>query len=245
MYFLGDTHSIRPIFTIVDKYKLESENIVHVGDLGLGFQEIRRDVENLILLDEMLIQNNIELYSVRGNHDNPIFWDKSKGLNLPKFHNLHLMDDYTVETIDKKNVLFVGGSISIDRQIRKDEPPYPTWWKDEVFNYDDEKIKKICEKYENIDIVVTHSAPNFAYPQSDNVGIVNDWHSVEAAYGNDLKYELKEERSDHTQLYDDLATERGYKIKHWIYGHFHSSKRALINGTEFKLLNINELYKVN
>lgn len=243
MYFIGDTHGIRPIFKIVDKYNLQNENLIHVGDLGLGFTEIRRDVENLIVLDEMLIENNLHLYAIRGNHDNPIFWD-TKTLNLPPLHNTHLIPDYTVMKLESKNILMIGGAKSIDRSVRMDELPYPTWWKDEVFIYNHEKIDKITKTYDNIDIVVTHTAPQFAYPQSDNVGIVNDWHEVELQHGRNLKYELKEERADLTQLYDDLVTERGYNISHWLYGHFHSSRKEKIGKTEFKLLSVNELYKI-
>ena len=38
MIFLGDTHKIKPIFEIIDMYDIQNENIIHVGDIGIGFQ---------------------------------------------------------------------------------------------------------------------------------------------------------------------------------------------------------------
>lgn len=73
MIFIGDTHGIRPVFEVIDKNKIENSNLIHVGDFGLGFEEITKDVNNLKILDEMLIETNNYLYVIRGNHDNPIF----------------------------------------------------------------------------------------------------------------------------------------------------------------------------
>ena len=161
MYFLGDTHGIRPAFMTIDKHKIENSNIIHVGDFGLGFLHIEQDINNLKATDEMLLETNNHLYVVRGNHDNPIFWDKSKGLNLPKLHNLHLVDDYEVITVEGKKILCVGGGISIDRQLRKNGKPYPSWWKDEEFKWSPDKFHKIAIYEKVIDIVVSHSAQVF------------------------------------------------------------------------------------
>lgn len=243
MYFIGDTHGIRPIFAIVDKHKLENSNLIHVGDLGLGFQDITRDIKNLETLDEMLQETNNHLYAIRGNHDNPIFWDKSKGLRLPKFHNLHLQDDYTAQIIESKTILFVGGAISIDRSIRRDEHP-PTWWEDEVFKFDRAKTIKLFQQYGRFDIIVTHSAPSFAYPQNDYVDIVNHYCDIERVHGQDLRRELRLERGDISEFYEELKS-LGVKPTHWLYGHFHSTKNQKIEGIQFKLLNVNELYEIN
>ncbi len=242
MYFLGDTHGIRPIFTIIDKHKLENQNLIHVGDLGLGFQEITRDVSNLLTLDEMLQETNNKLYVIRGNHDNPIFWDKSKGLWLPKFHNLHLLEDYSVVNIEGKTIFFVGGAVSIDRLPRISEFP-PTWWEDEKFKFKWDKIGEIFKNTSKIDIVVTHTAPGFAHPQNDYVPIVDHYCEIEKKHGYDLRAKLREERDLVSKLYDEIKA-YNYKPSHWIYGHFHNTKKEIISGIEFKLLNINELYEV-
>lgn len=242
MYFLGDTHGMRPVFSIIDRLKIENSHIIHVGDFGLGFVSIMRDIKNLEVVDEMLMDTNNHLYVVRGNHDNPIFWDKSKGLNLPKLHNLHLIDDYSVITVEGKKILCVGGGISIDRQIRKDDKPYPSWWKDEEFKYDPLKINKIANSEDRIDIVVTHTAPSFCYPRGVDAPIVNDWHGIELQHGNNLKNELIYERKQVDILHTTITS--AYKPTHWFYGHFHTSKTEVIKGVKFQALNINEICEI-
>lgn len=243
MYFLGDVHGLRPIFDIIEKEKLQDCSIIQVGDLGLGFQEITRDIKNLVTLDEMLIENNIDLYACRGNHDNPIFWDKSKGLNLPKFHRLHLLEDYSVVTVEDKNILCVGGATSIDRAPRKVDVPFPSWWEDEVFKFDPKKLIFALGSVPKLDIVVTHTAPSIAYPHSDDNNLVNHYHALETRLGYNLKQELKEERQLLDKVFEQVV--RFHKPTHWFYGHFHSSKKFEVSGVQFKLLNVNQLYKHN
>ncbi len=239
MFVIGDTHGLRPVFNIIEDNKFSGENLIHVGDFGLGFQDVGRDIKNLELLDEALMDTNNQLYVIRGNHDNPIFWDKSKGLNLPTFHYLHLIEDYSVIEIEGQKILFIGGATSIDRRPRMRDTP-PTWWKDEVFNFDPEKIKGITD----IDIVITHTAPSFAYPHGSNNSLVNHYAIGEKMHGYDLHEELETER----MLVDDLfygLHKQNNKIKKWYYGHFHNSKRRNHHGTEFILLGINEVEEVN
>lgn len=244
MYFIGDTHGLKPVFTIIDKHKFNDEKLIHVGDFGLGFNEIGYDIKNLLLTDEMLLDTNNHLYVIRGNHDNPIFWNKRYGLNLPKLHNLHLLDDFTVKTIEGKNILFAGGAISIDRRPRMEDYPNPTWWVDEEFKYQRLKLDEAVTKFKNIDIVVTHTAPDFCHPTDSNVEIVNHYHSIESLHGRNLKGELQKERMEVTEMYNDLTLHYKKIPSHWFYGHFHSTKKKVHNGTTFKLLNINEVYEI-
>ena len=244
MYLLGDTHGLRPIFSIIDANKFEGQNLIHVGDFGLGFVSLLQDLKNLDLMDQMLMETNNHLYVIRGNHDNPIFWDRSKGLNLPRFHNLRLMDDFTTATIEDKNVLFVGGAVSIDRRPRMDDVPWPSWWKDEVFKYDEDKLDFAVRGVKSIDVVVTHSAPDFCPPIGSDNYLVNNYHEIEMAHGINLHEELAQERAEITRMYNDLTLHYKMIPKHWFYGHFHNSKSKKISGTQFKLLNINEVYEL-
>lgn len=242
MYFIGDTHGMRPVFSIVDRLKITNSNLIHVGDFGLGFVSIMQDVKNLEVVDEMLMDTQNKLYVVRGNHDNPIFWDKSKGLNLPKLHNIHLVDDYSVLYIENKKILCVGGGISIDRQLRKDDRPYPSWWQDEEFQWHPGKFNRVVNNHSTMDIIVTHSAPSACYPRGVDAPIVNDWHNVELEHGNKLKGELQMERKKIDMLKD--AVLKAYKPTNWFYGHFHTSKTEIIDSVKFQALNINEICEI-
>jgi len=244
MYLIGDTHGIRPVFNIIDRLKLEGQKLIHVGDFGLGFVSITQDLKNLEATDEMLMDTNNHLYVIRGNHDNPIFWDKSKGLNLPKFHNLHLVDDYSVIKIEDKNILFIGGATSIDRRPRMSDVPYPSWWADEIFKYDEHKFGKIFNKDIKIDVVVTHTAPSFCPPIGSKNDLVDTYVAIEKQYGEDLRFELEHERGLVDVVYDDLTMLYNQRPTHWFYGHFHNSKVLKKDGTEFRLLNVNEVYEL-
>lgn len=244
MLLIGDTHGLRPVFNIIDKHRIENQNLVHVGDFGLGFVSVEQDIKNLLLMDEMLVETNNKLYVIRGNHDNPIFWDKSKGLNLPRFHNLYLVDDYTVMKIEEKNVLFVGGATSIDRRPRMEDLPWPSWWKDEVFQYDEEKLGKLFNKDIKIDVVVTHTAPSFCHPIGSKNDLVDAYVAIEKSHEEDLRFELEHERGLVDKLYSELTVFYNQRPSHWFYGHFHSSKETKKDGTLFRLLNINEVYEL-
>lgn len=241
MIIIGDTHCLKPIFELIERNKWENKNLIHVGDLGLGFQEIARDVSNLKILDEALIHTNNHLYLIRGNHDFKLFWDKSMGLYLPKFHNLHLMDDNTIKTIEEKVVFFSGGAISIDRSLRKCDIPHPSWDLNENFTPSN-GIMSIYPK-DTIDIIITHSCPDFCYPRNNNVPIVNDWHNEELKIGNNLKRELSTERREITKLAEEIGIYQK-SVTHWFYGHFHTSKTEIIDNITYKLLNINETYEL-
>lgn len=244
MYFIGDTHGIPPIFKIVDKHKLTNQNLIHVGDLGLGFQEITRDLKNLSILDQMLDETGNTLYVIRGNHDNPIFWDKKNGIFMPKYHNIHLVEDFEIKKIENKNILFAGGAISIDRSVRATEVPYPSWWKNEIYVPNYAKLTQLLNYYANVDMVVTHSAPDFVFPNKFN-DLVDTWAEIDNKHypTKDLKAELTMERQEISGLYKFLK-HRNFNISHWFYGHFHQSKQQTHDQTKFICLNINELYNI-
>lgn len=244
MIFVGDTHGIRPIFNIIEYNSIRGSNLIHVGDFGLGFQDIIRDVKNLLTLDEMLLETNNILYVIRGNHDCPIFWDKSKGLNLPKFKNLRLIEDYSVINIENKNILFIGGAISIDRQLRKEDFPYPSWWEDEVFNFNEKLLENNIKNKTNIDIVVTHTAPMFVFPKDFDAKIVKEFAKIENLHGRDLIKELKEEREILNNIYNIITSKFNYKPKHWVYGHFHQDEVEVYKDTEFTCLGINKIKEI-
>ena len=190
-------------------------------------------------LNDFLNEREIQLYVIRGNHDNPKFFD---GHLMNHFDNIHLLPDYTVINVDGVNILGVGGAVSVDRRPRMREQleyarvgrEVELHWHDEVFVLDEEKLKT----FENIDIVVTHTAPDFCKP--DN----------KFGFG----YLVEQFAQDDPKLYDDLREERTLLTKmcdiikeknkpdYWFYGHFHNNWKANIDGINYRLLGINEHY---
>ena len=146
-----------------------------------------------------------ELVKVNGNPRN---W-----LNVP---------DYTVVNVCNKNVLCVGGATSIDRKYRLAN----SWgyWENESPIY-----KPKLEEY--IDIIVTHSAPSFCFPQIKS-DIVYEY----AQYDETLLDDISKERIVFDKIYEDYKD----TITDWFYGHYHQSHLEQINGINFRLLNIEE-----
>jgi DNA repair exonuclease SbcCD nuclease subunit len=238
--FLGDIHgNFDYLKWYIKAHKITDCFIYQVGDFGIGFTSEFNDMTILGQLNKFLNEFNIELYAIRGNHDNPYFFD---GHLSNYFTNLHLLPDYTFIDIEGTKILGVGGAVSIDRKIRLDEMQKDirynrkreSYWSDEIFKLNEEKLRT----FENIDIVVTHTAPEFCAPTNKNVlpNIVKHYMMND----KDLLDDLTNERTLLTKMFNILNEKN--KPKLWLYGHFHYKNIEVIDGCQFTLLDINQMY---
>jgi UDP-2,3-diacylglucosamine pyrophosphatase LpxH len=228
LYFLGDIHADFVWLSFaIDQNKIKDATIIQVGDFGLGF--LKKEEELLTNLNNVCVLNNVMLYAIRGNHDDPSAFNSGN-----RFSNLKFLKDYTVLEIYGLNILFVGGSISIDRLQRAENGNY---WKDETFLFDEGILSKVLKSAMIIDIVVTHSAPLGVYP-FDLDPIVVGFLRID----EDLKMDILTDRHDHARFMHYLI-ELGLKPWFWYYGHFHKSHWQMYNEISFKLLNINEIHQ--
>ncbi len=225
MILLGDIHG--DFQTIVNfarkKDSPEPNHLIQVGDFGAGFSSgFLSDME---YLNQELLNANITLYVIRGNHDNPKYFNGEY-----QWSNLKLLKDYSLLVIEDKRILFVGGAISIDRLRRKENV---SWWRDEVFNFN----KELLESFEGVDIVITHNAPNFVFPYTFNHIVMSF-----AAYDLNLLNDLTFERERFNEMYEILINKNN--IKHWFYGHFHTTRSEIYQNTNFRALGINYFHKL-
>ena len=223
MILLGDIHgNFQCIVNFCYKNELkEPLTLIQVGDFGAGFSsEFVIDMEHL---NDTLSEYNVTLYAIRGNHDDPHYFNGEY-----EWSNIKLLKDYTVLVLEGKKILFVGGAISIDRLQRTENR---SWWRGEEFVFDPDRLAE----YEGIDIVVTHNAPWFAYPSNFNNLVMSF-----AAYDLTLLDDLTRERGSLTEMFNILKEKNN--IKHWFYGHFHATKVEIHNDINFNLLGINSLY---
>lgn len=221
MWLIGDIHSdINAIVSLVNRQKLNNDYVIQVGDFGIGF----RDDNDLVMnkLNVFLENVNVMLLVIRGNHDNPNWFKGDKVWSHIKF-----LPDYTVLDIQNNNVLFVGGAISINRKQKEKEGQY---YPEEIFKLDVEKL----EQFRNIDIVVTHNAPNFIYPFGCDAPIVKEY----AKNDSNLISDLIAERKEIGKMHDILV--RNNYVKKWVNGHFHQSHEMTYSSCHFQLLGINE-----
>jgi predicted phosphodiesterase len=239
---IGDIHGqFEKLTHYISEYDLRDCVLIQAGDFGAGFKTLRKEKASMKYINSCLVARNIVLYAIRGNHDNPKMFNE-KTLDTS---NIFLMKDYsTIILGDGRKILCVGGAISVDRlpnPIARDEYGKPwkgrtegkNYWKDEPFVLNEEKL----EAMRDVDIVISHSAPNFVYPfgcKGSGTWINND---------PTLYTELMDERENIAKMYEILKKNNN-PISHFLYGHFHNSNKEEKDGTVFKLLDIFEFYEV-
>lgn len=230
--FVGDIHgNFRVIENLIGQLG-QGDNIIQVGDFGLGFKPLYKDCESLSKLGKLLSEKGVDLYIIRGNHDDPEFWEidtekNCKGSYAGK-QKIHLVPDYTTLNIENKTILFIGGAVSVDRKDRKEGVNY---WVNEVVRQNSE-----FEPNPNVDIVVTHTAPYGVPPLSNSGKVLNYYKQFDDNLIDDIAIEREYMNYLFNLLYDSCC------LEHWIYGHFHFSETHLKKGVKFRLLDINEKY---
>lgn len=231
----GDIHGewdILPNF--IRNHDLKKCAVLVAGDFGIGFEPMKKELKRIKHISKRMKHTDSVLFAVRGNHDNPEYFTSEFDTD-----NFKLVPDYTVLNINRINILCVGGAYSVDRKMRRsyfkprqkntDVIVVNDYWKDEVFNYDHDKVMSL----KDINVVITHSAPDIAPPYSKSG--LSSW----ASKDDNILEDCRIERSQLRKMYDNL-TENGNKISLWFYGHFHDSNTIDYKGTRFIGLNINQ-----
>lgn len=244
-YVVADIHGLpHLILDNIRKYDLRDCVIIVAGDIGLGFHPYMSHYQKYFTINKELEARNINVFLVRGNHDDKSYFEELK-IN---FANIKSIPDYTVITVGDKNILCVGGGISIDRKYRKSrykaivknfkeqipkvteedlkDMVLPLYFDDEQVVLNTELVDDITDWGINIDYVVTHSAPNFCFPK-DKFNI-KGWLKED----KNLEFDIDNERNTLTSLYIYLKDKKHY-LKHWAYGHFHIHIDDMYEGVKF------------
>ena len=207
VFVVGDIHGMFKSFVyslIGFKYKTFRDSVVIVaGDVGLGFYKLNHEVDDLTRMNNDLIDDNIHVVLMRGNHDNPsIYHDTPE--ELRNFSNVHIVDDYSVLTIRDKQILMIGGATSIDSAYRIKNV---TWWKNESVDKND-NLQDILDN-NNISIVITHTAPLFVSPRCEKLDFIS----------TDTFINIYNDRKTLADVFFKLHEK--HTLTKWIYGHFH------------------------
>lgn len=237
----GDIHGeFKTLIHNLKRFNIVNSVIIIAGDCGIGFEkeEYYHQLYNSICkhLDKA---NNI-LLCVRGNHDDPAFFDGS----MIDFERMKCIPDYSVVSAAGHKVLCIGGAVSIDRMPRlsemamayiKGDKPRPIYWENEAVRFDDEAFSELSAL--NIDTVVTHTAPSFCnITKKPNIDcfLVSD---------EDLQNDLNIEKMTMDKIFQRLMDDN-HPLQAWYYGHFHSSQTEFINNVKYCLLGIEEIREV-
>jgi len=219
LYFLGDHHGVwSNVFSKITKHTLENCILFSVGDVGIGFQSRSAEIEHTKKLNHLFSEKNIHFLAIRGNHDDPSYFNGPNRINLSNFQ---LLPDYTLLSHNGLTLLGIGGATSIDRCERW---PGTSYWFDEGILVQSHLLQKA-------DILATHTAPLQCFPQGHNQ-IVHHW----AQKDPQLLEDLRTERHILQEMFEKIQPQ------HHFYGHFHDSHRETIGGCHHVLLNIYELH---
>ena len=194
--------------------------IIVAGDCGFGFNKVQYYIDTFKKMNELLKLNSTTLFFVRGNHDDPSYFNENK-LN---FSNIICVEDYSVILTKNHSTLCVGGAISVDRIWRKAQESRinrfsknnmkKLYWENEQVIYDENALKEIIDSGIKIDSVVTHSSPSNMFP-TDKFS-TKTWLKID----KNLKEDTLTERNNLLKIYNFLKEEK-QKINFWVYGHFH------------------------
>ena len=220
LLFIGDNHgNYDHLFSLIKRHALENCYLFHVGDGGEGFLKTAKQYRQFNQLNDFFKGRNIQYKSIRGNHSDPFYFTGTSRFIETHFE---LIEDYTVLEYKDKKIQLIGGATSLDRIDRTEGVSY---WKGETLVLDESKCQKV-------DILVTHTAPMWCFPQGFNDTVLY-WASRDRALTADL---LKERQQMNTIL--NIC-----KPSLHLYGHFHASHTELVNGCKHKLLNIDEIWE--
>lgn len=240
----GDIHG--NFEALIDKcciqYGMTDTLIIVAGDCGFGFQRPNYYEDLYMKLSNRLSKANNWIVFVRGNHDNPAYFD-GKQVNYKRWK---AVPDYSILKACGHTILCVGGAISVDRTYRLSEMYGMTvvieedrrlevayYWFDEKPVYDEEKldaINDICA----IDVVVTHTAPPFCEKISRQD--IQNWLMKDEK----LKEDIDDERKVMGTIYAYLYI-HNHPLDYWFYGHFHQSWHGEIEDVKYNMLDCLEI----
>lgn len=226
LIFCGDIHGElrKLVWSLVYSKKLSNINVICLGDFGMGFGKPRYFDLLYQKISNRLEKNNITIYALRGNHDDPTYFDGNHDYPRLKF-----IKDYEVFELSGLRILPIGGASSVDRnwRVKFNEKmknlgsSKRSWWKEE------RPIQVSTKQLPNkVDIIISHEAPLSFEPV-----IVRESGLDEDIYNNIL-----EDRHYLDSILKEVVA------KYWFHGHYHRSTSGSYGDLLYRGLNINELY---
>ena len=229
LLFIGDTHGnnmgIAP-FELRSQTRIEREKkkvIVHVGDYGVGYcSSLMQEMEKLDAVNTRLMEHNVTMYVIRGNHDDPQ-WFLFQQRNM--LSNLIFVEDHSLLILqladrDKQVKVYCnGGSVSINRSTSTQGVDY---WNNENFNCPSDA--ELLEIPTDLDAIVTHNRPLGCHPTVYNEVVMKF-----CLLDKNLELDLRTEQKAMKKLFDSIRERNNTRnnIVHY-FGHYHWNHRERI-----------------
>lgn len=237
LHFTGDVHGGLPSLA----YYLEISGysgcaVAVLGDIGCGFGGTEEMIRSA---DRRLSKSGNVLYCLRGNHDDPAYFDGYRTHpELEKYGGVRLLPDFAGVTARdgsgaEHRALVVGGGISVDRSSRIKGK---SWWEDEDVRLPEELPEM------KFDMIWSHEAPGHGYPffdESDLPPIFSGYLPGDPGLARDCKASRR--KLDKIMA---LAEDKGSEIRLWMYGHYHARwdrKIRFADGSSARLIGMDML----
>lgn len=213
--------------------------IIVSGNCGIGTKSKQYYDDVFGELDKILAANNCYIMFVRGNNDNPSYFED----RLIDFEHIKTLPDYSVVALKNYNCLCIGGSVSIDKEWKLAQESLvgkKIYWENEAPIYDEKKLDEILSEFK-IACVITSTAPTFVYPGTNSYRR-SKWFSDDKS----ISKEFNKERKTIDKIYERIMDSET-KPYTWFYGRFkmgHSDKVNDILFTslaQFQMANFNTL----
>ena len=205
----------------------EPVNFVQLGDFGLGFEKPKKDHDRLTTINHFLKEKDSHLWVIRGNHDNPGFWQWGCGY---QFSNIHFVPDDSIVKLDDKLCYFAGGAVSVDRSRRTQGIDY---WAGEICNE-----SNLLGFKERIDILFTHDVYHPVSPFGTTSDTLKYWCERDENLMGDILNSQNSMMSLYHVVYDINPNFS------WYHGHYHESHVTNNNGQVVHSLGILEFKEV-
>jgi len=237
-----------PIFEMYSRDKkktLSYENslIVVSGNSGIGLKKRAFYEELFTHLEKILAANNCYLFFVRGNNDDPSYFEN----RLIDFEHIKTIPDYSVIVLKTYNCLCIGGSVSIDKEWKLSQENTfgkKCFWENESPLLDEAKLDEILDSFK-ISCVITSTSPSFA-PPSTNLFRNSKWFDNNA----EMVQEFSKERKVMDAIYAKFV-DRDSKPFLWLYGRFKLNQCANSNDilfsslSQYQIIFLNETMSAN
>jgi len=211
--------------------------IIVCGNCGIGNKSDKYYQETFEKLEKILADNNCFVFFVRGNNDNPSFFNECK----IDFEHVKTVPDYSVILLKSYNCLCIGGSVSLDKEWKlsqEKEFGKKLFWEGEEPLFDEKELDEIIAKYQ-IGCIVSSTCPSFAFPGT-NAFNKSKW----IKENKDIKTSLSNERKILDKVYDKII-DSDKKPYVWAYGRFKQNNQGRINDIVFDSISPYQFEDVN
>jgi hypothetical protein len=227
-----------------------NSDVVHLGDVGLGFGKVycdrvdgslkkSTDTEIRCLLtahlqgiEDVAARRNINVYLIRGNHDATWVWydDEFQAFVKEKYpHCIFVRDGDVAEFPGGGTALLLGGGISLDRI---DRIPGVSYWSDE------HTIE--LDSVPRTDVIFSHDCPSAYNNQTETLGTGPGQHfGYYTSRDTSLIHDCHQQR----HRIDRIVGKCG--ARHLYHGHYHNSITGIQGRLTCTCLNIGELKRFN